>query len=107
MGRTIGDGNFAVVRECTEHSTGREYALKIINKGKCRGKVCEAVGLTSVHGGGPLSTSTQEVQVGLWPECWICPADAPRPICLFPGAHDTERGVDPPTSQTPQHRPAD
>lgn len=39
VGRMLGDGNFAVVRECTEHSTGREYALKIINKGKCRGKV--------------------------------------------------------------------
>ncbi|XP_036380862.1 serine/threonine-protein kinase DCLK1a isoform X1 [Megalops cyprinoides] len=38
VGRTIGDGNFAVVRECVERSTGREYALKIINKGKCRGK---------------------------------------------------------------------
>ncbi|XP_029028717.1 serine/threonine-protein kinase DCLK1a isoform X2 [Betta splendens] len=38
VGRTLGDGNFAVVRECVEHSTGREYALKIINKGKCRGK---------------------------------------------------------------------
>uniref|UniRef100_A0AAX7SUH4 Serine/threonine-protein kinase DCLK2 n=1 Tax=Astatotilapia calliptera TaxID=8154 RepID=A0AAX7SUH4_ASTCA len=38
VGRMLGDGNFAVVRECTEHSTGREYALKIINKGKCRGK---------------------------------------------------------------------
>uniref|UniRef100_A0A6Q2WWB0 non-specific serine/threonine protein kinase n=1 Tax=Esox lucius TaxID=8010 RepID=A0A6Q2WWB0_ESOLU len=38
VGRTLGDGNFAVVRECVEHSTGREYALKIINKGRCRGK---------------------------------------------------------------------
>ncbi|XP_071780843.1 serine/threonine-protein kinase DCLK1b isoform X3 [Centroberyx gerrardi] len=38
VGRTLGDGNFAVVRECVERSTGREYALKIINKGKCRGK---------------------------------------------------------------------
>ncbi|XP_031428914.1 serine/threonine-protein kinase DCLK1-like isoform X3 [Clupea harengus] len=38
VGKTIGDGNFAVVRECVERSTGREYALKIINKGKCRGK---------------------------------------------------------------------
>ncbi|XP_017564104.1 serine/threonine-protein kinase DCLK1b isoform X2 [Pygocentrus nattereri] len=38
VGRMIGDGNFAVVRECVERSTGREYALKIINKGKCRGK---------------------------------------------------------------------
>lgn len=39
VGRMLGDGNFAVVRECVEHSTGLEYALKIINKGKCRGKV--------------------------------------------------------------------
>lgn len=39
VGRTLGDGNFAVVRECVERSTGREYALKIINKDKCRGKV--------------------------------------------------------------------
>ncbi|XP_063285233.1 serine/threonine-protein kinase DCLK1 isoform X2 [Pelobates fuscus] len=38
VGRTIGDGNFAIVKECIERSTGREYALKIINKSKCRGK---------------------------------------------------------------------
>ncbi|XP_057206779.1 serine/threonine-protein kinase DCLK1b isoform X3 [Triplophysa rosa] len=38
VGRMIGDGNFALVRECAERSTGREYALKIINKSKCRGK---------------------------------------------------------------------
>ncbi|XP_040902605.1 serine/threonine-protein kinase DCLK1b isoform X4 [Toxotes jaculatrix] len=38
VGRTLGDGNFAVVRECVEKSTGREYALKIISKDKCRGK---------------------------------------------------------------------
>nr|XP_057942407.1 serine/threonine-protein kinase DCLK1a isoform X2 [Doryrhamphus excisus] len=38
VGRMLGDGNFAVVHECVEHSTGRHYALKIINKGKCRGK---------------------------------------------------------------------
>ncbi|XP_051972318.1 serine/threonine-protein kinase DCLK1-like isoform X5 [Xyrauchen texanus] len=38
VGRMIGDGNFAVVHECVELSTGRAYALKIINKGKCRGK---------------------------------------------------------------------
>ncbi|TKS80788.1 Serine/threonine-protein kinase DCLK1 [Collichthys lucidus] len=38
VGRTLGDGNFAVVRECVERSTGREYALKIISKNKCRGK---------------------------------------------------------------------
>ena len=39
VGRALGDGNFAVVRECVERSTGREYALKIISKDKCRGKV--------------------------------------------------------------------
>ncbi|XP_036070693.1 serine/threonine-protein kinase DCLK1b isoform X3 [Oryzias melastigma] len=39
VGRTLGDGNFAVVRECVERSTGREYALKIISKEKCKGKV--------------------------------------------------------------------
>lgn len=39
VGRTLGDGNFAIVRECVERSTGREYALKIISKNKCRGKV--------------------------------------------------------------------
>ncbi|XP_072899992.1 serine/threonine-protein kinase DCLK1a isoform X2 [Hemitrygon akajei] len=38
VGRTIGDGNFAIVKECMERSTSREYALKIINKSKCRGK---------------------------------------------------------------------
>ncbi|XP_069905113.1 serine/threonine-protein kinase DCLK1 isoform X3 [Oryctolagus cuniculus] len=38
VGRTIGDGNFAVVKECVERSTAREYALKIIKKSKCRGK---------------------------------------------------------------------
>uniref|UniRef100_A0A3B3HHF2 Serine/threonine-protein kinase DCLK2 n=1 Tax=Oryzias latipes TaxID=8090 RepID=A0A3B3HHF2_ORYLA len=38
VGRTLGDGNFAVVRECVERSTGREYALKIISKEKCKGK---------------------------------------------------------------------
>ncbi|TWW76943.1 Serine/threonine-protein kinase DCLK1 [Takifugu flavidus] len=38
VGRTLGDGNFAVVRECVERSTGREYALKVISKNKCRGK---------------------------------------------------------------------
>lgn len=39
VGRTLGDGNFAVVRECVERSTGRAFALKIISKDKCRGKV--------------------------------------------------------------------
>ncbi|KAM6972459.1 serine/threonine-protein kinase DCLK2 [Aplochiton taeniatus] len=38
VGKVIGDGNFAVVKECVERSTGEEYALKIIDKAKCSGK---------------------------------------------------------------------
>uniref|UniRef100_A0AAY4ANR3 Serine/threonine-protein kinase DCLK2 n=1 Tax=Denticeps clupeoides TaxID=299321 RepID=A0AAY4ANR3_9TELE len=38
VGKVIGDGNFAVVKDCVERSTGREYALKIIDKAKCAGK---------------------------------------------------------------------
>ncbi|KAM3864794.1 serine/threonine-protein kinase DCLK2 [Diretmus argenteus] len=38
VGKVIGDGNFAVVKECVERSTGNEYALKIIDKAKCSGK---------------------------------------------------------------------
>ncbi|XP_052125564.1 serine/threonine-protein kinase GA29083 isoform X2 [Frankliniella occidentalis] len=35
---TIGDGNFAQVRRCVDRSSGREFALKIIEKSRCRGK---------------------------------------------------------------------
>ncbi|XP_029906802.1 serine/threonine-protein kinase DCLK2 isoform X2 [Myripristis murdjan] len=38
VGKVIGDGNFAVVKECVERFTGKEYALKIIDKAKCSGK---------------------------------------------------------------------
>ncbi|CAL8330337.1 unnamed protein product [Merluccius merluccius] len=38
VGKVIGDGNFAVVKECVERATGKEYALKIIDKAKCSGK---------------------------------------------------------------------
>ncbi|XP_059902258.1 serine/threonine-protein kinase DCLK2 isoform X2 [Gadus macrocephalus] len=38
VGKVIGDGNFAVVKECVERATGKEYALKIIDKAKCTGK---------------------------------------------------------------------
>lgn len=38
VGRILGDGNFAVVRECVCRKTKEEYALKIIDKTKCRGK---------------------------------------------------------------------
>ncbi|KAK2899668.1 serine/threonine-protein kinase DCLK2-like isoform X2 [Channa argus] len=38
VGKVIGDGNFAVVKECMERATGQEYALKIIDKARCCGK---------------------------------------------------------------------
>uniref|UniRef100_G3PYL2 Serine/threonine-protein kinase DCLK2 n=1 Tax=Gasterosteus aculeatus aculeatus TaxID=481459 RepID=G3PYL2_GASAC len=38
IGKVIGDGNFAVVKECVDRSTGKEFALKIIDKAKCSGK---------------------------------------------------------------------
>lgn len=41
VGRMIGDGNFAVVRLCKHVITENEYALKIIDKSKCKGKVRE------------------------------------------------------------------
>ncbi|CAH4016432.1 unnamed protein product [Pieris brassicae] len=38
VGKIIGDGNFAVVRICTDKTTGKDYALKVIDKAKCKGK---------------------------------------------------------------------
>ncbi|KAM9329025.1 serine/threonine-protein kinase DCLK2 [Gastrophryne carolinensis] len=38
IGKVIGDGNFAVVKECVERATGKQFALKIIDKAKCCGK---------------------------------------------------------------------
>ncbi|XP_068611954.1 serine/threonine-protein kinase DCLK2-like [Brachionichthys hirsutus] len=38
VGKVIGDGNFAVVKECVERLTGHEFALKIIDKARCCGK---------------------------------------------------------------------
>ncbi|XP_058040212.1 serine/threonine-protein kinase DCLK3 isoform X2 [Ahaetulla prasina] len=38
IGRTIGDGNFAVVMECHHRSTNQIYAMKIIDKSKLKGK---------------------------------------------------------------------
>ncbi|NP_001161528.1 doublecortin-like protein kinase [Saccoglossus kowalevskii] len=38
VGKVIGDGNFAVVKECVDRATKKHYALKIINKMKCKGK---------------------------------------------------------------------
>ncbi|CAB3375697.1 Hypothetical predicted protein [Cloeon dipterum] len=37
-GRIIGDGNFAIVKECVLRKSGEYYALKIIDKDKCKGK---------------------------------------------------------------------
>ncbi|XP_077996554.1 serine/threonine-protein kinase DCLK3-like isoform X2 [Glandiceps talaboti] len=38
IGKTIGDGNFAVVKEARLVNTDEEYALKIIDKAKLKGK---------------------------------------------------------------------
>ncbi|XP_076445984.1 serine/threonine-protein kinase DCLK1-like [Babylonia areolata] len=38
IGQVIGEGNFALVKECVDKTTGRHYALKIIDKSKCKGK---------------------------------------------------------------------
>uniref|UniRef100_T1E1B8 non-specific serine/threonine protein kinase n=1 Tax=Cupiennius salei TaxID=6928 RepID=T1E1B8_CUPSA len=38
IGKIIGDGNFAVVHECVNKITKTEYALKVIDKHKCKGK---------------------------------------------------------------------
>ncbi|XP_034472994.1 serine/threonine-protein kinase GA29083 [Drosophila innubila] len=38
LGKMIGDGNFAVVLRIKDRQTGLPYALKIIDKSKCKGK---------------------------------------------------------------------
>ncbi|XP_026838667.1 serine/threonine-protein kinase GG21441 isoform X2 [Drosophila erecta] len=38
LGRIIGDGNFAIVFKIKHRQTGDSYALKIIDKNKCKGK---------------------------------------------------------------------
>lgn len=38
MGRVLGDGNFAVVKECRHRETRQAYAMKIIDKSKLKGK---------------------------------------------------------------------
>ncbi|KAH8400620.1 hypothetical protein KR222_008733, partial [Zaprionus bogoriensis] len=38
LGKMIGDGNFAIVLRIKERQTGNPYALKIIDKSKCKGK---------------------------------------------------------------------
>lgn len=38
IGKLIGEGNFAIVKECVHKHTKKRYALKIIEKEKCRGK---------------------------------------------------------------------
>jgi len=45
VGEAIGDGNFAVVHECVERMTGSKFALKIIDKTKCLGKVAHCFSL--------------------------------------------------------------
>ena len=34
IGAIIGEGNYTIVKECTDRETRREFALKIINKAK-------------------------------------------------------------------------
>lgn len=34
----MGDGNFAVVKTCQHRDTGHQYAMKIIDKSKLKGK---------------------------------------------------------------------
>ena len=46
IGKTIGDGNFAVVKECRLRNTESEYAMKIIDKSKLKGKE-DMIGKTS------------------------------------------------------------
>lgn len=38
LGRTLGDGNFAVVRISKNRSSGQEFAMKVIDKPKLKGK---------------------------------------------------------------------
>lgn len=38
VGELIGEGNFAVVHQCTHKRSRRKYALKVIDKRKCAGK---------------------------------------------------------------------
>ncbi|XP_041563741.1 serine/threonine-protein kinase GA29083 [Drosophila elegans] len=38
LGQIIGDGNFAIVLKIKDRQTGHPYALKIIDKSKCKGK---------------------------------------------------------------------
>lgn len=38
LGKMIGDGNFAIVLRVKDRQTGEPYALKIIDKSKCKGK---------------------------------------------------------------------
>ena len=37
-GKTLGDGNFAIVKQCKLINTNNEYAMKIIDKAKLKGK---------------------------------------------------------------------
>lgn len=38
IGEELGQGNFAVVKKCTDRKTGKTYAVKIIDKSLCEGK---------------------------------------------------------------------
>lgn len=38
IGRTLGDGNFALVKMCQHRESGHQYAMKVIDKAKLKGK---------------------------------------------------------------------
>lgn len=40
-------GNFAVVRLCKDKQTNDEFALKIIDKSKCKGKVSTSLKISN------------------------------------------------------------
>ena len=53
MGNIIGDGNFAVVRECMDLDSSQKFAMKVIDKSKCHGRDAppehEVKILSSIH----------------------------------------------------------
>jgi len=43
LGPIVGEGHYALVRECKDINTGIPFALKIIDLRKCVGKVSEVI----------------------------------------------------------------
>uniref|UniRef100_A0A673I398 Protein kinase domain-containing protein n=1 Tax=Sinocyclocheilus rhinocerous TaxID=307959 RepID=A0A673I398_9TELE len=52
MGRVVGDGNFAVVRECRVRGLAETFAMKIVDNAKLQGRghmIQNEVALLPVH----------------------------------------------------------